>query len=183
MKKKTLVLVAALLMALPLAVQAQVDEEDMAGDVVEVTATITAIDTANRLVTLEGEEGHQVTVYAGPAVKRFDELKVGDKVTFQYAEAVVVDIAEAAPGATPSATVAAAGARGSGDRPSGGVARQVSATVKVKALDPDEPSITVVMPDGSTETLEVDDADDLADIKVGDMVSLTYTQALLISVE
>jgi Cu/Ag efflux protein CusF len=173
----------AVLVVLPFAAQAQVDEDDMVGDVVEVTATIKAIDTADRLVTLEGEEGNQVTIYAGPAVKRFDELKVGDKVTFRYAEAVVVDIAEAPAGASPSATVTATGARGAGERPSGGVARQVTATVKVTAVDTDAPSVTVALPDGSTETLDVDDPDDLEGIDVGDLVSITYTQALMISVE
>jgi len=63
------------------------------------------------------------------------------------------------------------------------VARQVSATVKVKAIDTDAPSVTVVMPDGSTETLDVDDADDLEGVEAGDLVSITYTQALMISVE
>jgi Cu/Ag efflux protein CusF len=179
--KRVFCLIAALAL-MPVAAPAQ-DDDDMAGDVVEVTATIKAIDAADRLVTLQNEDGDQVTVYAGPEVKRFSELKVGDQVTFRYAEAVLVDIAEAAPGATPSATATAAVARGTGARPSGGVARQVSATVKVSDVDTDDATVTVLMPDGSTQMFDVDGSDDLDGIKVGDLVSITYTQALLISVQ
>jgi Cu/Ag efflux protein CusF len=179
--KRMFCLIAALAL-MPVAAPAQ-DDDDMAGDVVEVTATIRAIDAADRLVTLQNEDGDQVTVHAGPEVKRFSELKVGDKVTFRYAEAVLADIAKAAPGATPSATVTAVAARGTGARPSGGVARQVTATVKVTAIDTDGPSVTVLTPDGGTNTFDVDDPDNLEGIGVGDLVSITYTQALLISVK
>jgi hypothetical protein len=53
------------------------------------TATIEAIDSANRAVSLRKPDGTYVTIVAGPEVKRFAELKVGDKVTAQYYENVV----------------------------------------------------------------------------------------------
>ena len=57
-----------------------------------VTATIKAIDSTKRLVTLTFEDGTVDTVAAGPEVRRFDELKVGDKVTFRYQESVLVQV-------------------------------------------------------------------------------------------
>jgi Cu/Ag efflux protein CusF len=180
--KKTLVLLGALLILAP-AARAQVDDGAMVGDVVEVTATIKAIDSAKRLISLEDQDGDRTTITAGPEVKRFSELKVGDKVTFRYAEAVLAAIAEAEPGAVPSAEVTEVAARGTGARPAGGVARQVKATVKVTALDKSAPSVTVSLPDGGTHTFDVDDVANLADIAVGDLVSISYTQALLISVK
>src|SRR6187397_3049090 len=59
---------------------------------VEVTTTIVALDKTTRLVTIKGPDGELDTIYAGPQVKRFDELKVGDTVTFRYSEAVVYQI-------------------------------------------------------------------------------------------
>ena len=50
------------------------------GDVVELTAEIVSIDHDLRLITLEDEDGETEEIYAGPEVKRFDELKVGDEV-------------------------------------------------------------------------------------------------------
>ena len=55
---------------------------------VTATATIQAIDKANRLVTLKDEKGAEDTMQVGPAMKRFDELKVGDKVKVTYYESL-----------------------------------------------------------------------------------------------
>jgi Cu/Ag efflux protein CusF len=59
------------------------------GDIVEMTAEIVAIDHDARMITLEDEDGESETIFAGPEVKRFDDLKVGDKVTFRYYESLV----------------------------------------------------------------------------------------------
>src|SRR6185295_2970845 len=48
------------------------------------TFTIEAIDKPTRAVTLKDKDGNEETVIAGPKVTRFDALKVGDTVTFQY---------------------------------------------------------------------------------------------------
>ena len=47
---------------------------------VDVTATITAIDKTTRDITLKGPKGNWVVVTAGPEVKNFDQIDVGDKV-------------------------------------------------------------------------------------------------------
>src|SRR5688572_4808632 len=59
---------------------------------VSATATIQAIDKANRLVTLKDESGAEDTMQVGPAMKRFDELKVGDKVKVTYSESLVLQV-------------------------------------------------------------------------------------------
>ena len=56
-------------------------------------------------------------------------------------------------------------------------------TVPVKAIDQDLPSITVTTPDGRTVTRKVDDKKNLAGVSVGDLVDITYTRAVLMSVE
>src|SRR5215813_12127387 len=87
--KRTLAMLAVL--ALAATAQAQKPVTEAAS--VEAKATIVAIDHAKRLITLKGKEGEE-TVYAGPEVKRFDELKVGDVVTFRYYESLVLRIAK-----------------------------------------------------------------------------------------
>ncbi|HEY7449147.1 MAG TPA: hypothetical protein VH702_13405, partial [Vicinamibacterales bacterium] len=62
------------------------------GAEVSETVTIEAIDYKSRLVTMKDSAGTSETVYVGPEVKRFDALKVGDKVTFRYYESVVYQI-------------------------------------------------------------------------------------------
>jgi hypothetical protein len=59
---------------------------------VKVSATITDIDKATRDVTLKGQQGNLMTVTAGPEVKNFDKLKVGDQVDLQYIEALTLEL-------------------------------------------------------------------------------------------
>ena len=59
---------------------------------VDVTATISALDAAKREITLKGPDGKEVTMVAGPEVKNYNQLKVGDKVDIQYVEALVLEL-------------------------------------------------------------------------------------------
>jgi len=145
------------------------------------TATIQAIDKANRLVTLKDEKGLEDTMLVGPGMKRFDELKVGDKVKIQYTESLVMQVRK--PGASPPSGDAALAARGTGASPSGMVASQQTTTVEVLAIDLKSPSITVKTADGRTVSRKVENVKNLEGVKVGDKIDITYTQAALLEVE
>ncbi len=122
------------------------------------------------------------TIYAGPDVQRFSELKVGDKVTFKYKESVVYQIQK--PGAAPAAAGEQTGiVRGTGPRPGGTITKQITATVTITAIDMNVPSVTIKKDDGSISSFKVEDKKNLEGVKVGDRVQITYTQALAISVE
>lgn len=57
-----------------------------------MAAAITAIDAATRSVMLKGSQGNGLLLTAGPEVKNFAQLKVGDRVDVQYVEAVVLEL-------------------------------------------------------------------------------------------
>jgi Cu/Ag efflux protein CusF len=152
-------------------------------DVVELTAEITAIDHDSRMITLQDDEGNVESVYAGPEVKRFNELKVGDKVTFRYYESLVSQIRKAGEPAPPAAKGTPTLVRGTGPKPSGTMSQQLSATVTVKAIDPKVPSVTVTLEDGRTMSFKVEDKKNLEGVKVGDKVDITYTAAVMITVK
>ena|SRR5271165_4229426 len=59
---------------------------------VNVTATITQIDAATRSVMLKGPQGNGLLLAAGPEVKNFAQLKVGDQVDVKYVKAVVLEL-------------------------------------------------------------------------------------------
>ncbi len=178
--KRTLAVLAALVV-LPLVARAQKPVTQT--DAVELTTKIEAIDKTARLVTLKDKDGEMETIYCGPEVKRFDELKVGDTVTFRYYESIAYAIRK--PG-QPSGLPAQTGpsvTRGQGPRPGGTIAQQETATVTVKAIDPKVPSVTVLTEDGRTVSFKVEDKKNLKDVKVGDKVEITYTEAVMISVK
>jgi hypothetical protein len=151
-------------------------------DSVTATATIQAIDKTNRLVTLKDEKGAEDTMQVGPEMKRFDELKVGDKVKVTYYESLVLQVRK--PGdAVKTAGDEAKLTRGTGASPSGTMSVQQTTTVEVLAIDQKLPSITVKTADGRTVTRKVENRKNLEGVKVGDKIDITYTQAAIMSVE
>ena len=70
---------AAVLVLAPRIVAAQ--SKTLTGEAKVVTATVEAVEAQTRTITLKKADGTYVTTVAGPDVKRFDEIKVGDKVT------------------------------------------------------------------------------------------------------
>ena len=178
--KRTLAVLAALVV-LPLVALAQKPVTET--EAIELTTKIEAIDHSARLVTLKDKDGESETIYCGPEVKRFDELKVGDTITMRYYESIAYAIRK--PG-QPSGLPATSGpkiTRGQGARPSGTIAQQETATVTLKAIDLKVPSVTVLTEDGRTMSFKVEDKKNLKDVKVGDKVEITYTEAAMISVK
>src|SRR5688500_14821779 len=64
----------------------------VAAQTVKLDATITAIDPATRAVTLKGPKGNEVVIVAGPEVKNFAQMKVGDNVAVEYVEALTLEL-------------------------------------------------------------------------------------------
>ncbi len=170
----------AVLAAAPLLAQAPPVTKTEAG---EITTTVEAIDHTARLVTLKDETGASETIYAPPEVKRFNELKVGDKVTFKYSESIAYQIRK--PGAAAGALQDKQPAleRGTGAKPSATVSQQKTAVVTVKSVDTKTPSVTVTTVDGNVVSFKVDDVKSLAGVSAGDKVEITYKQAVLIAVK
>lgn len=178
---KPTILLAACLVALP--VFAGEDKSMTKTESVTVTTVIEAIDKEARTLVLKDKTGNYETLYAGPHIKRFDELKVGDKVTFKYSESVAVSIRKPGEPVAASKTSDPVIERGTGAKPSGSMSQQQTGHVTIKAVDPKTSAVTFTTEDGRTMTARVEDKNIVKNVKPGDKVELTYTTALLISVE
>lgn len=153
----------------------------------EVTAkgTIEAIAPDHRAVTVKFDSGYSEVVSVSPQVKRFSELKVGDKVTMKYYESVVLHLRKAGDTspAPPEYSDKSAATAGGGKHPGGTAARQQKATVTVVSVDKAAPSITVKTAEGYTLTRRVHDVKNLDKVAPGDKIDITYTEAMLVNVE
>jgi len=143
------------------------------------TASITAIDYTNRVVSLQFSDGTSETLAVGPDVTRFPQLRVGDTVTFATMESLVYRIAK--PGSAPpdSATLMVA----EGVKPGGTVTKTKTIVVTVTAIDPSVPSVTVKTSDGHVAAMKVYDPQNIVGLKVGDNVQITYRESTMISVK
>jgi len=151
--------------------------------VTTVIATVEAIDLASRMVTLKGPKGNTITFRADERVKNLPQVKVGDQVKAKYYESWAVEVkkpGEAAPGKSSGEVVATAKP---GEKPAGVAARQVTVTATVQAIDAKVPSVTLKGPEGKVVEVKIRNRKNLENVKVGDQVVITYTEALAISVE
>jgi hypothetical protein len=146
------------------------------------TFTIEAIDYKTREVVLKDKSGSLNTVVAGPQIQRFDNLKVGDKVTFHYYESVLYSLRKqgqaSSVGDSGSSMV-----REKGPKPGGTYTQQMTASVVVTALDTKVPSITVKTDEGKTMSFKVEDKKNLEGLNIGDHVDIVYSRALAVKVE
>jgi hypothetical protein len=159
----------------------QMPAKGMAG-VTQVRGTIAAIDKEKSTVTLKGPKGRTITLEVRDKTK-FDVIKVGDPVVASYMEAVVIE-AKKAGTATPGVTTQETRVSSKpGETPAGAIGREVTITGTITAIDQKAKTVTVKGPQGGTESLTVKDPKALEAVKVGDMVELTYAQALAVSLD
>jgi Cu/Ag efflux protein CusF len=151
-------------------------------DVMTATATVQAIDSTNRVITLRSEDGTEDTMYVPNDVTRFDQVKVGDKLKVRYHESMVFQLRKPGEASNKPGDTAAA-SRTPGAKPGAQMSRQVNATVDVVAVDPAVPSITVKTADGRTVTRKIENKKNLEGVKAGDKIDITFTQAALIAIE
>lgn len=146
------------------------------------TATVTAIDLPARRVTLREESGKEFTIVCGEEVRNLPQVKVGDVVTCEYHESVAYEVKK--PGevaAAPTATAVAARAKeGAMPAAAAGVSKTITATIV--AIDREMKRVSLQGPDGKVAVVQVRDAEKLSRVSVGELVELTYTQAVAVSV-
>ena len=149
---------------------------------VEVSARVTAIDTANRKVTLLGPDGDTFTARIGPEAVNFDQVRVGDMVNVTLTEELVVFLDEEGASA-PDGSAAMVALAPKGTQPGGVVATTTQVTGTVMAIDKTNRSATLKFDDGSQKAFPVRDDIDLSLRKVGEKVVFQITEMIAISVE
>jgi hypothetical protein len=169
-----------LVLALALASGAAAQVKEVPGDTLTVSGTVEAIDHASRALTLKNEAGELVTIDVSPEVKRFPEIKVGDKITASYYDNVTVRLKK--PGEADVNTKSSAATPGQGAKPGATVATQRTMTAVIDAIDPNVPSISFKGPQGWKYSRRVLDKNVLTQVKVGDRVDFTWTEAMIVSV-
>jgi Cu/Ag efflux protein CusF len=147
-----------------------------------ITARVEAIDKASRQVTLKGPKGNLKTLTAGPEVRNFEQIAVGDMLVVRYIESLTLTLKKDGKELV-SRTEATDGARAqAGQKPGGIVGREVEVTADVIAVDAKTQTLTLKGPKQTVE-LKVPDPKQFKLVKVGDQIQAVFTEALAISVE
>jgi hypothetical protein len=155
-------------------------------ETVEASAIVEAIDYSTREVVLRDAQGRQSVVKAGPEVRNLAQVKKGDRVVVRFTEAFAAQVVKPGTGVTGVQADTSVVRAAPGERPAATVGEQIRTTVKVYDVDPYANTIEVTGPHGYNRRLKVKDPHAIAfirDLKKGDEVEVTFSEALAISVE
>jgi len=151
--------------------------------VVSATATVEAIDLQKRVVTLKGPNGDVFDVTVGEQARNLPQVKVGDQVEVKYYESIALRLVKPGEGVAGVRETETLERAKKGEKPGGMAGRQVTLTATITAIDKKKQKVTLKGPEGKTVTVKAENPKNLAKVKVGDEVEITYTEALAISVE
>jgi hypothetical protein len=149
---------------------------------VKMTATVTAIDQAQRKATLLGPDGKKFEVKVGPEAINFDQVRVGDQVNATVEERLVAHLEQKGTLAG-SGTLGVAALAPKGAQPSGAAGQLVQETAEITAIDAKKRTVTLRFDDGSLNTFPIRDDVDINRGKVGDRVVFRFTQLVAVWVQ
>ena len=148
---------------------------------VTLSGTVETIDHEKRVVNIKTPEGKFQAIDVPPAAKRFDELKVGDKVSITYNNTVSARLKP--PGEAPVNTATGTSTAGQGERPGGTASQERVMTASITDIDKNAQSITFTGPNGWKYSRRVLDPTVLDKIKVGDQVDITWDTNVTVAVQ
>ena len=182
MKRVNVILSAAGLMVLALSLPSWAQPTTtLPTQTITLSGTVETIDHDKRIVNIKTPDGKFEAVDVPAGAKRFDELKVGDKVPITYNNTVSARLKP--PGEAPVNTSNTTSTAGQGERPGGTAATERTMTATITAVDKDASAITFTGPNGWKYDRRVVDPTVLDKIKPGDQVDITWRTDVTVSVQ
>lgn len=155
------------------------------GELQSMTGTVKSIVTETREITLMGENGELNTITAGEEVERFNEIAVGDAITFDYYIYMKAEFREPTPEeiAEPLVVIAEVAKATNDEVPAGAVGAVVKAVVTIEALNRIFMQAIVKGPRGNYLTIQMEDENFIQELHIGQVFILTYAEAIAVSLE
>jgi hypothetical protein len=148
-----------------------------------VNAVVEAIDHESRVVTLRISEDETVTFTASEEARNLDQVSVGDIVNAEYVESLSIEVV-ANEGMEPSEGDLTAIARTEkGEMPGVAAIDTKILTATVEDINLEKNTFKLKGPDGTVNEYVARNPDNLRRAAVGDLVIITMTEAVAISVE
>lgn len=139
---------------------------------------VTKVDTKNRVVTFKNKEG-ELDIVAGPEVKNFAQIKVGDRLDVQYALAVAIELVKTKNNDVRGREVTSdTQTAAPGNKPGMVKTNIVKTTASVVAIDQKKQIVSLKGPKGNVVNVKVENPALLKGITTKDQVYVTYAEAV-----
>lgn len=161
-----------------------IEVEDARGGsaVLSVTGEITAVDVANRIVSIKGPRGNINDLRVDPAVRNLEQVKVGDRVRLSYRIGVAVALVKGGDGIRERVETDAAAVAQKGARPGGVAVNRTTIVANVFSLNRKKNIVTLRGTSGQLVDVHVRDPKALKDVNVGDQVVANITDSVALRV-
>ena len=179
--KRGMMLLSSFAMALAFALPSWAQIKELPKQTVTVAGTVETIDKTRRAVNIRTADGKFVALDVPAGAKRFDELKVGDKVKVTYNNNVFVRLKP--PGEAAVDEAATASTMGKEARPGGEAAMMRTMTATISEIDKGASSMTFVGPNSWKYSRRIVDPNVFNQVKVGDKVDITWSTDVTFAVE
>ncbi len=148
-----------------------------------VTAVVEAINQETRVVTVRKEDGESLTFTASDDARNLGQVNVGDVLMAEYQETISIEVM-ANEGIEPQAALMDATARTEEGEMPGFAAMDATVVVAtVEEINIEANTFKLKGPDGSVNEYVARNPENLTRAKVGDLVVITITEAIAITVE
>ena len=148
-----------------------------------VSAVVEAIDHESRVVTVRTTDGEAITFTASEEARNLDQVDVGDLLLAEYVKTVTIEVM-ANEGMQPNAANASAMARSEkGAMPGMAAMDATVVTATVGEINLETNTFKLKGPDGTVNEFVARNPENLKRSKVGDLVVITATTTVAITVE
>jgi antitoxin (DNA-binding transcriptional repressor) of toxin-antitoxin stability system len=190
MKFAQITLVAATLLSTPALVMAQAPAANAVVVDAAVTdnifqlyeGTVTKIDKKTRTIFFKNNDGESKFI-AGPEIKSFDQIKVGDRLNVTYELAVAIELIKTkSDGIRSKVETASEVTSKPGEKPTRTITNTTTIIADIIAVDRPKKLVSVKGPSGKVTVVTVKNPQLLADVNVGEQVRVIYFDAMAASI-
>ncbi len=154
-----------------------------ATQVVLLTAIVEAINHETREVSLRGPEGNTVDIVASEDVRNLDQVSVGDSLNVEYVQSVSIEVVAAVDAEAGLAVIATEALSDEGEMPGVAALEAIVINAVVEEINLEENTFKLRGTDGVVTEFTARDPENLKKAAVGDLVVITMTKAIAITVE
>jgi hypothetical protein len=179
---------ALLLLTSSFAASVWADDSDAAkismstSQTVMLTATVDAINHETREVTLRGPEGRTLDIVASEDARNLGQVKVGDILNIEYEQGMSIEVFAADGAEAGAGQLTVAGRSEEGEMPALAAIDALVVTAIVEEINLEANTFKLKGPSGLVKEFEARNPENLKKASVGDLVVITYTEAIAMSV-
>jgi hypothetical protein len=150
--------------------------------IIVIHGKIVSVDRQKKLVTLEGPNSKQVSLHVYDPYN-LAAAKPGETLVARFYE--IATLHQLAPGQSPPAPSLAQGIVSAvpGQTPGAAFGSQLQFAVTVDAIDKNDKAISLKGPDGVVEVVDVANPETLDQVKIGEHIVVTLTDAVVIKLD